>query len=525
MARTSDPNSASNQWFINLADNGGAPNDLDTTTGGYAVFARVIGTGMTVADAIAALPLYELNTGDFLDCPLYDVSTGATAVALSNWVRMPNVTSISMYPNGSGALAALGFSVSSSNSSVVTASISGHLLYLNAIGAGSAAITLTASDNSGNQTSATFNVLVSGLTQQPVSQTVEAGSTAVFSVGLPSPVTGVTYQWNLDGVAINGATSARLVVSNAGAATAGTYTCTVTSGGATITSNAAILSLSTATNAGRLINLSVLTTDVTPSQSLILGFVIGGNTPNETLLLRASGPALQAFGLTSLLPDPLLTLYNSSSVALASNSGWSGTTANQTAVTAADAATGAFVLTPGSLDSAMVQTLSPGSGSAGYSIIIGGKSGDGGTTLGEVFDDTPAGTFTAGATHLKNLSSRLALNPGDTLTAGFTVGGQTSKTVLIRAVGPGLSAFGISGVMPDPQLTLFSSGTVLATNAGWGSDSQIIATAAAVGAFALTPGSNDSVILTTLAPGGYSAQVTSVSGAGGAALVEVYEVP
>ena len=64
--------------------------------------------------------------------------------------------------------------------------------------------------------------------------------------------------------------------------------------------------------------------------------------------------------------------------------------------------------------------------------------------------------------------------------------------------GPGLAQFGVSGVLPDPVLKLFSGATLTLQNAGWGGSTQIAAAAAKVGAFNWAPGSNDSAILTTL---------------------------
>ena len=63
-----DPDSATSQWFINLIDNSGPPNNLDTVNGGFTVFGTVSAAGMTTADAIAALPNYDaslLYGGDF----------------------------------------------------------------------------------------------------------------------------------------------------------------------------------------------------------------------------------------------------------------------------------------------------------------------------------------------------------------------------------------------------------------------------------------------------------------------------
>ncbi len=75
MAKLSgDPNSATSQWFFNLVNN--SPT-FDTTDGGYTVFGRVIGDGMTVVDAIGALPHLRAVVGDGI--PVHDFVTGMLA--------------------------------------------------------------------------------------------------------------------------------------------------------------------------------------------------------------------------------------------------------------------------------------------------------------------------------------------------------------------------------------------------------------------------------------------------------------
>ena len=115
------------------------------------------------------------------------------------------------------------------------------------------------------------------------------------------------------------------------------------------------------------------------------------------------------------------------------------------------------------------------------------------------------------------------------LIAGLVIGGGESKTVLIRGIGPTLSEFGVSGTLADPQITVFSGPTPIASNSNWSNGVGASATAlvssisAQVGAFPLRSGSKDAALIVTLQPGAYTVQVTSVSGATGVALIEVYD--
>lgn len=123
-----------------------------------------------------------------------------------------------------------------------------------------------------------------------------------------------------------------------------------------------------------------------------------------------------------------------------------------------------------------------------------------------------------------NTSIRALVSDGHPIFVGFIVTGSESKTVLLRAVGPGLSAFNVPGVLAAPHLRLFdASGQLLLQNDGWGNDSNLAAAFETVGAFPFAPGSADAAAVTTLAPGAYTIQVVAGSGASGVALAEVYD--
>jgi uncharacterized protein (DUF1800 family) len=132
---------------------------------------------------------------------------------------------------------------------------------------------------------------------------------------------------------------------------------------------------------------------------------------------------------------------------------------------------------------------------------------------------------------LSNLSTRAQVGSGNNIAVvGFVIGPGPSKNVLIRAVGPTLSQFGVSGQLSDPQIDVFdSAGHKILSNDNWGTtvspaSPATSTTFSSTGAFALPTGTRDSALVGTLAPGGYSAQVSGVGSASGIALVEVYDL-
>jgi hypothetical protein len=365
-------------------------------------------------------------------------------------------------------------------------------------------------------------------TAEPASVTVVPGATAVFTAAATGTAAS-GYQWSLngtplsDGTGVSGSAAPTLVVT-AGPASAGSYACTATNAWGASTCSPAVLSVGPSADPGRLTNVSCRAMAATGSAELITGFVVGGGAGSEPVLVRASGPALSAFGVPGVLPDPALVLDASSGV-VASNAGWGGSPA----VAEAASQVGAFPWTsPSSHDCAVLASLGEGP----YTAQITGESGDTGVALAEVYDATPAGTYTASSPRLINVSARVEVGTGgNILIAGFEIGGSTAKTVLVRASGPALIPFAVSGTLADPELSLYRSNpdgtsTLVATNIGWGGSAQLASVGDQVGAFSWgSLGTADSALLATLPPGPYTAEVSGASGDTGVALVEVYDVP
>lgn len=296
-----------------------------------------------------------------------------------------------------------------------------------------------------------------------------------------------------------------------------TFWVRITSAGATADSNAARVVIIAASDLGRLINLSVLTSLDSPTDEFTLGYVVGGNGTSGTkpLVLRAAGPSLGALGVPGTLNDPTMEIFAGAN-RTGANDNWGG----GAEVAAAMSAVGAFPYTgPTSRDAAVTTSLT----TRDNSMRVTGVGGSTGLVIAEVYDATPSLAFAAATPRLLNVSVRKHIGTG--LTAGFVIGGLTNVRVLIRVVGPGLVPFGVSDTVADPQLTLFRGTTPIGANDDWASALDVIMEGSRVGAFALPANSRDAALVATLQPGSYNVRATGVNGTTGVALVEVYQLP
>ena len=343
---------------------------------------------------------------------------------------------------------------------------------------------------------------------QPASQTITAGDRVVFAVTTTGQAP-FSYQWSKDGVALAGATDSVFVLANAQPGDAGDYTVVVSNSANRINSAVATLTV----NYARLTSISVRSGAGTGDQTLIVGFSLAGSAAKQ-MLIRGVGPALTQYGVSGVLADPQLKLFNSAGVQIGQNDDWGG----DAALSAVFTRTGAFALPATSKDAALLTPLAGGA----YSAYVTAAAGTGVALLDAYDADT--GTPVS---RVVSLSARSMAGQGDnTLIVGFAISGTGNKTLLIRGVGPTLTQYGVSGALADPQLKLFNQqGQELQENNDWGGGAALANAFTATYAFALPAASKDAALLVTLPPGVYTAQVSGVGNTTGIALIEVYEVP
>ncbi len=276
---------------------------------------------------------------------------------------------------------------------------------------------------------------------------------------------------------------------------------------ATATATATPTATATATPV-RALNLSTRLRTGTGDNMGIGGFIITGNTPKH-VVVRGLGPSLTQFGFSSseVLADPVVELHGPSGFATLTNNNWKESQESQIRA--------AGLAPSNDLEAAIDATLAPGN----YTAIVRGNGSGVGVSLVEVYD------VNSGApSKLANLSTRAFVGTGNSVViAGFILGnGNGTDRIIVRGLGPSLSAFGVPNPLQDPTLELRTqNGTLILANNDWTDDQ---AQATEIFAAGLAPSSGkESAIAATLSPGLYTAILAGVNNGTGVGLVEVYD--
>lgn len=215
----------------------------------------------------------------------------------------------------------------------------------------------------------------------PAMHTVTAGGAAAFAV-VANGAGPFSYQWQRNGVDIDGAIAARHAIPSVQRFHAGTYSVVVSNSSGSTTQNIATLAVPAAPSSGaHLLNLSTRGFVGTGAAIMISGVVISSEGP-KTLLVRAVGPTLASdpLNVPGALADPKLTIFSGQTPIL-SNDDW-GDNPDADYTKTVSAAVFAFGLPEGSKDAALVVTLPPGS----YTIHASSTDGVGtGVALVEVY--------------------------------------------------------------------------------------------------------------------------------------------
>ena len=254
------------------------------------------------------------------------------------------------------------------------------------------------------------------------------------------------------------------------------------------------------------LNISTRMEVRTDDQVLIGGFIITGTEPKE-VILRAIGPSLANSGIPNPLSDPVLELHGSDGSLITTNDNWKDTQQSEIE---------AIGFQPqNDLESAIIATLDPGN----YTAIVLGKDGATGVGLVEGYDlDALADS------QLANISTRGFVETGtNVMIGGFILGGNDgSASIVVRALGPSLTQFGVADALADPTLELRDqNGNLIQSNNNW-KDTQQTEIAATGLQPTLDP---ESAILSMLGPGAYTAIVAGQGDTTGVGLVEVYRLP
>ena len=255
------------------------------------------------------------------------------------------------------------------------------------------------------------------------------------------------------------------------------------------------------------LNISTRVRVGTGDDALIGGVILRGSAQKK-VLVRALGPSLTQFGLTGVLADPILEVRGPNGALIASNDNWRSTQQTEIEMTGLQPSQDA--------ESAIVADLA----ATDHTAIVRGTNNGTGIGVVEVYDlDVLADS------RLANISTRGLVQPGDNVMIGGFIpgGGSATLRVLLRAMGPSLSQFGVANPLADPTLQLRdANGALVASNDNWRDDP---AQETLINDTGIPPGNNnESAIVATLAPAPHTAIVAGKGSATGVALVEAYHL-
>jgi len=269
-------------------------------------------------------------------------------------------------------------------------------------------------------------------------------------------------------------------------------------------------------------NISTRSLVQTGEHVMIGGFIVQGSGPKR-VIIRAIGPELAQYGIANPLANPTLELHNGTGALIANNDNWQTTILGGiiTSSQVSDIQNSGHAPTAPS-ESAIIANLQPGN----YTAIVRGAGNTTGVALVEVYD-----LNTGASSILGNISTRSFVQTGqNVMIGGFIVQGGGSKRVIVRAIGPELTQFGITDALGNPTLELHDeTGALIASNDNWQTtviggiiNGNQVGDIQSSGHAPTAP--SESAIIANLPPGNYTAIVRSVSNSSGVALVEVYDL-
>ncbi len=405
--------------------------------------------------------------------------------------------------------------------------------------------------------------------QPTPTQTLIAGSSArltVVATGNPSP----TFQWRKNGTLLIGATNAALSLNGVTARDAATYSVLVSNAAGAVASTNAVLVV----NSGPVFTVQPATQAITLGAKAIFTVAVSA-IPGADLQWMKNGAIIAGATKSVLSIDAVVAADLATYAVVATNPVGSATSAeaalviaappvftlqptNQTVAVHADvtfavSATGGPAPTfqwkknganiIGATNSTLLlrdvekaneayytveATNSSGWAVSNRAVLVVNSTSSQGATGGlppEIAPPPPLDT--SSRARIINLSVRAKVGgAAEGLIVGFVINGSAPKSMLLRGVGPALTAFGVPDALSDPSMALYSGAVLSLANDDWRTSanaSQIIEAGTRLGAFGLPEGGADAAILAALEAGAYTVQVIGKNAGSGVSLVEVYD--